>query len=369
LELTEANQPLIEVELERLTSPRFSLREGFSKTDDLADSLKACGVIEPLIVRPSKTAIGMFEIICGMRRFIGAQKAGLKKVPCVVREMDDCEAIEAMLSENIQRENLTDYELGRAFKLLMEKFPDKYPNQQTIADKFKIAQPYVARLIEHYEFLEKMKGKMPPNIMPRGIMLSERVVREVRRAPEEVQPKILGALVKMFDRYGRGEEPYLPSVRDVAALVDSYVKKWEQPAGEKAEAVQPVVPSAVPKPSAPEPEPVQLPSQPPASSPRPQPVLPAPPTPPSEVEVEKKLVEVVKKRREEAKLKREEEAVVALYKYYPESFMRDVESFCGPGTSVEELQKLAYYTIEVAWDRIVDEEKLAIIREARSWME
>ncbi|MEM3577609.1 MAG: hypothetical protein QXX51_04040 [Candidatus Bathyarchaeia archaeon] len=74
---------------------------------------------------------------------------------------------------------LSDYEVGRWFKMLMEKFPDKYPSQQAVADKFKIAQPHVARLIEHYEFLEEMKGKMPSYIIPRGIMLPEGFIREV----------------------------------------------------------------------------------------------------------------------------------------------------------------------------------------------
>lgn len=353
------------IPIDKIVVPSDLCRVHVARDDSLVQTIKSHGIVQPLTVRPSGER---FELVCGYRRLVHAKEAGLTVVPCVVKEMSDLEAAEATFIENLERQDLTDYERGRWLKLLMEKFPDKYPNQQTIADKFKISRQLVGFLIQHYEAIEQFKKSLPPNIATQVAMLPEHFVREVRRAPEEVQPKILGALVKMFDRYERGEEPYLPSVRDVAALVDSYVKKWEQPAGEKAEAVQPVAPSAVPKPSAPEAEPVQLPSQPPAPSPRPKPVLPAPPTPPSEVEVEKELAEVVKKRREEAKLKREEEAIVTLYKYYPESFMRDIESFCGPDTSIEDLQKLAYYAIEVAWDRIENEEKLDVIREARSWM-
>ncbi|MEM2589586.1 MAG: hypothetical protein QXT44_07315 [Candidatus Bathyarchaeia archaeon] len=82
----------------------------------------------------------------------------------------------------------------------------------------------VSRLISHYEFLEKVKEMLPPNFVPRGTKLPEGIIREVRRAPEEVQPKILGAIVRTVERYERGEEPGLPSVKDIAAIVDSCVK-------------------------------------------------------------------------------------------------------------------------------------------------
>jgi|GEM_PF-2525667 ParB/RepB/Spo0J family partition protein len=189
-------------------SVRLTIDE--AEIEALAESVKIHGILEPLLVRPTSIAEGKFEIICGNRRFIAAQKAGLKAVPCIVKMMNACESMEATLVENIQRENLSDYELGRWFKLMMERFPDRYPSQQAIADVFGLkADVQVARLIKHYEFLEQMSTKLPANILPRGRMLPERLTREVRRVQEDIQPK----LVEYLSEHER-------SVRDVAGVVD-----------------------------------------------------------------------------------------------------------------------------------------------------
>lgn len=364
MEHVENNSSLVNVDLERLNPPRFMLRIDLGNLDWMASSLRECGVIEPLIVRPSKDCSGKFEVICGLRRFMAAQKAGLKAVPCIVKEMDDCEAMEIMLTENLQREELSDYELGRTFKLLMEMFPQKYPSQHAVAEKFGYKDAsIISRLIAHYEFLESLADAAPAIVLSRGKKLSERLTREIRRAPEELRPKLLGAIVKAFEKYDVGEAPQPPSARDIAMLVDSYIKSWQ------AKAVEKVAENA-PAPAAP---PTSLNSE---EIEKPIDVkiekLQAPeptPSPPTEEKVREHLEQIMKKRREEARLKREEEIAITLYKYYPESFMRDIESFCGPGTPVERVQKLAYYAVEVAWTKFSDAEKLEIVREARSWLD
>jgi len=176
--------------VDALVPPRISIRvESGSAVDVLAESVKADGVLHPLLVRP--VGDGRYEVVCGMRRLQAALKAGLQVVPCRVEDLSDVEAMEAMLVENMQRENLSDYEVGRWFKTLMEKFPDKYSTQQALASRFGLTQPRVAQLIQHYETIENLKQSIPSDVITRVIMLPETVVREVRRAPEELQPQIL----------------------------------------------------------------------------------------------------------------------------------------------------------------------------------
>ena len=124
-----------------------------------------------------------------------------------------------MLVENMERENLSDYELGRWFKLLMERRPDKYPNQEAVAERFNLSRQLVGFLIAHYEVLDQLMSDMPPNIATRVAMLPERVVREVRRA----NPEHWVTLVKA---YLRSEDEGKPlGVAGIAALVDSLSRR------------------------------------------------------------------------------------------------------------------------------------------------
>jgi ParB family chromosome partitioning protein len=90
-----------------------------SKIQELAESIKEKGILEPLIVR--KTDQG-YELIVGERRWRAAQKAGLKEVPVLVKEIESREALELSLIENLQREDLNPMEAAEAFKHLIEEF-------------------------------------------------------------------------------------------------------------------------------------------------------------------------------------------------------------------------------------------------------
>ena len=90
-----------------------------SKIQELAESIKEKGILEPLIVR--RTDQG-YELIVGERRWRAAQKAGLKEVPVLVKEIEGREALEISLIENLQREDLNPMEAAEAFKHLIEEF-------------------------------------------------------------------------------------------------------------------------------------------------------------------------------------------------------------------------------------------------------
>ena len=84
---------------------------------ELVSSVAEKGILQPLLVRPDGDS---YEIVAGERRFRAAQQAGLSKVPVVIRELSNLEALEIAIIENLQRENLNPVEEARAFKQLME---------------------------------------------------------------------------------------------------------------------------------------------------------------------------------------------------------------------------------------------------------
>ena len=107
--------------IEELSPNRFQARRDFNDKDQqqLVSSVKKSGIIQPIIVR--KTATG-YEIIAGERRWRAAQKAGLHKVPVIIRKAEDLEVAELSLIENIQREALNPIEEGEAYQTLTGQF-------------------------------------------------------------------------------------------------------------------------------------------------------------------------------------------------------------------------------------------------------
>ncbi len=90
--------------------------------EELVASIKATGLIQPLIVRPVAGFPHQFEVVAGERRFRAAQLAGLADVPAVIREFNDREALAVSLIENIQREELSPADEARALKRLIDEF-------------------------------------------------------------------------------------------------------------------------------------------------------------------------------------------------------------------------------------------------------
>jgi ParB family chromosome partitioning protein len=103
--------------------PRVDMRQ--DTLENLANSIKAQGIVQPIVARPLKKKNGKvqrYEIVAGERRWRAAQLAGLTEVPAVVRDIDDDAAIATALVENIQRENLNPLEEARALDRLIREF-------------------------------------------------------------------------------------------------------------------------------------------------------------------------------------------------------------------------------------------------------
>ena len=100
--------------------PRQSFNE--AKLEELANSIKNNGIIQPIAVRPNKSEAGKFEIVAGERRWLAAQKAGLHDIPVTVLDLSDVESLEVAIVENIQRDDLNPIEEARGYKRLTEEF-------------------------------------------------------------------------------------------------------------------------------------------------------------------------------------------------------------------------------------------------------
>ena len=123
-------------------------RKKFDKKEleDLAVSIKAQGILQPIIAR--KKSEDIFEIIAGERRWRAAQIAGLHEVPVLVKQMSDKEIVEVSLIENIQRENLNPVEEAKAYKTLLESKETDYENLSTIIGKSRSHISNTVRLLE-----------------------------------------------------------------------------------------------------------------------------------------------------------------------------------------------------------------------------
>ncbi len=103
---------------------KFQPRKNFDEEnlDDLKNSIKERGVIQPIIVRKSDSEDSKFEIIAGERRWLAARKAGLHDIPVVVTEADDLKSLEFAIVENVQRHDLNPFEEAQGYKRLIDDF-------------------------------------------------------------------------------------------------------------------------------------------------------------------------------------------------------------------------------------------------------
>jgi len=143
------------LKLSEIKPNRFQPRRSFREAElaELMDSIREKGVIEPVIVRKSGTG---YELIAGERRLRACQKLGLEKIPAIIRQATDQEALEIALIENIQRENLNPIEESRGYERLAREFS---LTQEALAKKVGKERSTVAnslRLLALPEEIQKM---------------------------------------------------------------------------------------------------------------------------------------------------------------------------------------------------------------------
>lgn len=215
-----------------------------AEIDDLSASIKEKGILSPILVRPAPNQNGHYQIIAGERRWRAAQKAGLKTVPVIVRELDDLEVLEVGIIENVQREDLNPIEEARAYKTLIERFGR---TQDAVAQVVSKSRSHIANMMRLLALPEAIQdhvshGRLSagharaiatlPNaealaeeIIAKGLSVrqAEALAREAQQSPEtksarpRSQPnadtlaleqdlqEVLGLVVRLDDRGGKGE--------------------------------------------------------------------------------------------------------------------------------------------------------------------
>ncbi len=110
--------------LAEIVPNKYQPRKNFDEENlnDLVNSIKERGVIQPIIVRKSSTNNSKYEIIAGERRWLAAQKAGLHEIPVVVTDADDLKSLEFAIVENVQRHDLNPLEEAQGYKRLIDEF-------------------------------------------------------------------------------------------------------------------------------------------------------------------------------------------------------------------------------------------------------
>jgi len=136
---------------------RFQPRKRFAEDDinDLADSIREKGVLQPILVRPIAGETSRFEIVAGERRWRAAQLAKLHEVPVVIREMADGEALELAIVENVQRADLNAIEEAAAYHELMDRFGYTQEKVSQVVGK---SRPHVANTLRLLRLPETVKA-------------------------------------------------------------------------------------------------------------------------------------------------------------------------------------------------------------------
>jgi len=131
------------ISIKDLTRNKFQPRKHFDKEglEELTNSIKKQGVIQPIVVRPNKKLEGKYEIIAGERRWLASQNAGLHEVPAVILDVNDVKSLEFAIVENVQRQDLNPIEEARGYQRLVDEF--NY-NQEKLSEFIGKSRSYIA---------------------------------------------------------------------------------------------------------------------------------------------------------------------------------------------------------------------------------
>jgi ParB family chromosome partitioning protein len=206
--------------LRELVAGKYQPRQHFSAENlqELADSIKENGVLQPLLVRRIKNGLkdDQYEIIAGERRFRAAKIAGLERIPVIYKDIADAQALEIALIENIQREELNPLEEAVAFVRLMDEF--KY-TQEALAKTLGKSRSHVANILRLNQLPDSVKRHITSGKLTMGHAraliranniedLAEKVIRQslnVRQTEALAGQEKPGANKKASRKKGRGK--------------------------------------------------------------------------------------------------------------------------------------------------------------------
>ena len=176
----------LKIAISKLRPSSIQPRRLFDKNSisELAESIKSKGLVQPILVRPSKSEVGEYEIIAGERRWRAAQIAQLHELPAVVKNLDDVEALEMAIIENVQRADLSPIEEAMGYKKLMEQYSH---TQEALAPIVGKSRSHIANIIRLLNLPASIQ-----DMISQGIITSGHARAIMNSAfPEELAKKIV----------------------------------------------------------------------------------------------------------------------------------------------------------------------------------
>jgi ParB family chromosome partitioning protein len=152
------------VNINQIKPNRNQPRKNFNqdKLDTLAESIKNHGVLQPIVVRTIEEG---YEIIAGERRWKACRQAGLKEIPCIIKDIDEKGRMEIALIENLQREDLNPIEEALAYKTLIEAYK---LTQEQISSSIGKSRPYIANIVRLLNLTEEVRDMVIKNLLSNG---------------------------------------------------------------------------------------------------------------------------------------------------------------------------------------------------------
>jgi len=215
-----------EIALKKIRPSRLNprLEINIERLNELAESIREVGLLEPIIVRPVD---GEFEVVVGERRYRASQQAGLAEIHAIVHEYTDDEVVQLNLIENVQREELSAIEKGKVCKYLLENCSDKYPSQKAVAKRVGVSSDAVSLWLRTVEVVpaEVQKLVAPSAVsgeVPEGkidYLTAVRVGRSVKEPERQIE------VIKKL------AEKHLPS-REKKKVIERVASEPEKPVEE-----------------------------------------------------------------------------------------------------------------------------------------
>ena len=239
LNKNESSNQETKISIAKLKPSPSQPRRLFDKNsiNELAESIRSKGLVQPILVRPSPTETGAYEIIAGERRWRAAQIAQLHEVPAVIRQLDDIESLEIAIIENVQRSDLSPIEEAAGYKRLIENHGHTQEVLAEIVGKSRSHIANIIRLLGLPQSIQDMisEGKISSG-HARAIMnsafpeqLAEKIVSEnlsVRAAEDLAKQKKPGVKkVKLKDPDTIDLENNLTATLGLNVLIDHKGKK------------------------------------------------------------------------------------------------------------------------------------------------
>ena len=200
------------ISIAKLRPSPLQPRRVFDKNsiNELAESIKSKGLVQPILVRPSNTNDGEYEIIAGERRWRAAQVAQLHAIPAVIRDLNDTESLEIAIIENVQRSDLSPIEEAAGYKKLMESYNHTQEQLSEVVGKSRSHIANITRLLSLPQSIQDMisqgsissgharaimNSAFPEQLAERiinenlSVRATEALVKEKKEGPKKVKLK------------------------------------------------------------------------------------------------------------------------------------------------------------------------------------